>query len=193
VSIDKTTRLIEELGKDHKERSIAQKQLVEMGEIVVEPLIAVMLAKNGRSCWIAAQTLGKLKDPRSIQPLISVLLSENQLLGSAAATALSSYGDDDVAIQLVKALPDARIIVQQTIIKLLQELNDTRVVEALLEILQLTSSPTIRHSIINVLGTLGDKRAIPIIRAFENDENHHVREWTTIALEQLENAADNDK
>ena len=124
MSIDNITGLIEELGKDHKERSIAQKQLVEMGEIAVEPLIAVMLTENGRSCWVAAQTLGKLKDPRSIQPLISVLLSENQLLGSAAATALSSYGDDDVAIQLVKALPDARIIVQQTIIKLLQELND---------------------------------------------------------------------
>jgi HEAT repeat protein len=73
------------------------------------------------------------------------------------------------------------------------ESNDTRVVDALLEILQLTGSPTIRHSIIKVLGTLGDKRAIPIIRTFETDDDHHVREWTTIALEQLESTADNDK
>ena len=51
MSIDNITGLIEELGKDHKERSIAQKQLVEMGEIAVEPLIAVMLTENGRSCW----------------------------------------------------------------------------------------------------------------------------------------------
>ena len=178
--------LITALDGDAPERRAAQTQLVTVGEPAVAPLIEALETEEGHRAWAAAEVLGLLHDRRAFEPLLRAVRSTNPLVGGMAVKALLLYEDQDIVPLLVEALPSAHIITQQTIIVSLQKIPDGRAVAMLVDLLGQIESPTMRCAIIQTLGALGDAQAVPAIRAFQDDPDHHIREWAAVALKQLD-------
>jgi HEAT repeat protein len=182
---ERIAALIKSLASsDYEVREDARRQLLTLGSAGVEPLIAALREESTRISWEAASILSEIDDPRWIQPMREVLSSRNPLLGHAAVTALTTLGSQAVEIFLTE-LPHCHHTVQTQMLASLGKIGDQRAVTPLMRLLKTTHSATLRYMAIEALGQLGDKRSVKLIRAFENDENHHVRERVEIALERL--------
>jgi HEAT repeat protein len=182
---DEIARLIAALDGPPEDRKRTQAQLVAIGEACIDPLIAALDAQEGSRAWLAAQLLGELRAARAVPSLAAALQSSNPLIGGAALESLRQYEDVDIVPLIVAALMDAHIIVQQSIVMALQHYKDPRTAKILLDLLDETGSTSLRCTVIRTLGEIGDREAIPAIRAYRDDDDHHIREWVMVALEQL--------
>lgn len=169
---------------DYYVRCAAKFALLEMGDSAIEPVIAVMRAGQGRSCWEAADLLGRRKDPRALMPLAEAARSINPVLAQLAVRSLQQYGADAVPI-LIDLLPNAVIIAQLQIVVALEKLGDCRASDALVDLLRSTSSSSLRHTIIGALAALGRADLVPVIAAYLDDPDAHVRKRAAAALETL--------
>ena len=69
--MDTIRELVHKLGdKSRRIRRWAERELVEIGEPAVEPLINALEDENWRARWRAADALGKIGEARAIEPLI---------------------------------------------------------------------------------------------------------------------------
>jgi HEAT repeat protein len=177
--------LIKELVGEPNDRTRARTLLLQMGESVIEPLIATMLGQDSKTALEAARLLGELADPQALDALFAALASPSPLLGWEALKSILRYPADKTLLRLAETMDDYPLMTQQNIILALREHKDRRVVPALVQQMNTSESSSLRYAIIQTLGILGDSRAIPAIRAHENDPDHHVREWVTVALRQL--------
>lgn len=175
-------QLLTALRGEAREREAAQAQLVAMGAAVVEPLIAMVTAAVGREARAAAEVLGEIGDERAFQPLVTALRSDNLLLAGSAVVALEKYKAHDVVAHFLEALPQVRIMTQQSLLLALQRAGDHKAVAPLLHLLQTAESPVLRVALIKVLGELGDATILPTIHLFVNDEDHHVRDWAQAVI-----------
>lgn len=185
MDADELTDLVEALGGDEFQRARARQRLLEIGEPALESLFEVVQVGQGRKAWIAADLLGEMRDSRALPVLTSALHSDNATLSSMAVKSLLRFDDLDPVPILVENLPHAHLMTQQTIVLALQRLGDCRAVEPLIEYLARVESSTLRCGVIQTLGKLGDKRAIPAVKMWVDDSDHHVREWAATALKQL--------
>lgn len=195
MTADEISRLVNTLDSSPDESQPAKGRLIELGPAVVEPLIEVVLAQQGRKAWNAAEVLGRLGDRRAAPSLIAALSSPNPMLGSAAAKALYRLSETsglDVFPALAEALPHAPFITQQTIVMGLPTLKDCRAVEVLLDHLERTESPMMRCAIIQALGRLEDPQVAPALRRYLKDEDRHVRAWASEVLQRLDQTPDAD-
>ncbi len=191
---DKTriAELIEDLDSiDMEVREQAKVHLLELGSVAVAPLIETLRSQSGNKSWGAAHLLGRFNDPRCVQPLQEALYSSNLLVGHAAACALERYGETAVP-SLVNALSDNHFLTKLQIVSVLERIGCQRAVVPLMQLLQIAESPTMRYTIIQALGVLGDPQAVDLIRSFRDDEDHHVRKRVCIALNRLGATAEND-
>lgn len=132
--------------------------------------------------------LAKLLDPRAIPALTAALATPRPLLGTAAVAALTAYPDHDPIPDLLAALPTAHPMVQQNIILAFQQRPDPRTIDPLMTMLPTLEAPLLRYTIIQTLGNLHATQAIPLIRNYVNDPDHHVRKWAEYALKQLDDS-----
>ncbi len=176
---------------DMRVREQAKARLLEFGSAAVAPLIETLRSQSGSRSWGAADLLGHFDDPSCIQPLQEALYSSNLLVGHAAACSLEHYGEQAVSI-LVNALSNNHFLTKLQIVSVLERISSQRAVVPLMQLLQTTESPTMRYTIIQALGVLGDPQAVDLIRSFRDDEDHHVRKRVRIALKRLGAAAEND-
>lgn len=173
------------LNDDSERGNAAEQILLSMGEIVVDPLIDVMLAEEGRKAWIAARLLGSFVAPQVLDSLFTALLSSNLQVGIAALASILEYPADDITVRLAEALPHTHIVIQQSIVIALQRMNDRRAVAALMAGLDTVDSSTMRSAIIKTLGMLGDPQAIPAVRPYLDDADKHTRDWALLTLQKL--------
>lgn len=181
--------LIEALDGDPEVVENAEAQLLALGPAAVAALITTMQAGQGRRAWRAAALLGEIHAPEALPALHQAVLSPRPLLGNAAAKALLKYNTPDTPRGLLAALPNCHPMVQQTIIVALQHHPDPTLTPDFMALLPTVESPPLRYGIIQILGQLGDPAAIPLIRSYLNDPDHHVRDWAAHALTQLESGA----
>jgi HEAT repeat protein len=88
--------LIKALGyeKDSTIGAAAIEALSDIGSLVVEPLIATLSNSNENISWKIISALGKIGDPRAVEPLIHLGLgAEKEELRSITAEALGIIGD----------------------------------------------------------------------------------------------------
>jgi HEAT repeat protein len=177
--------LIEDLDSDNWAiRENAKNLLLKFGTASVDRLMAAVRSQTGHRCWIAATILAEIEDPRCLECLKEALLSSHPVLGQVAAKSLEQYGELAVKA-LIEALPNGHKTVKPTIVVTLEKIGDPRAVGVLMDMLETTDWPSLRYSLIQALGVLGDMRAVELIRSFQHDENHHVRKCVQIALEHL--------
>jgi HEAT repeat protein len=170
---------------DSQVRQSAVENLLEAGAEAVEPLIITMQNQKGRKAWQAAEILSQIDDPRWVQPMKEMLTASNTVVATAAANALEPFGAC-VVDAFVEALPNCGRMAQMHMVVILERIGDERCVLPLMTLLQTTNSSDMQHTIIHALGLLGDRRAIELIRPFQNHENHHVSKRARNALRRLE-------
>jgi hypothetical protein len=169
---------------DSGERADARERLLEFGRDAIDPLIEALRSDTARRCWNAAEVLALIDDPRWIEPMQDVLTSPHPVLGQMAARALAQHGYLCVPA-LVAALPNSRMLAQVEIVLVLEHIGDLRAVAPLMELLRRTTSNLLRYTIIQALGTLGDRQAVELIRSFEQDDDLYLQKRVRIALQRL--------
>jgi HEAT repeat protein len=191
-----------------KIRLDAIRALGESGEPdALEPLVACL-----DSDWVtheaAAVALGKLRDPRAVPALLSVLRSDERQGGSEVARALGNIGvpallplletlkstNDHVmrraityallyigapAVEALIELLPVNGPVAEISIRALGWINDPRAVDPLLAILNTSDE---KLAIIDALGDIGDSRAIDPLIGLLNESGQYFRKEIIRAL-----------
>jgi HEAT repeat protein len=165
----------------------------------------------------AAEDLGKMGDPRAVEPLIAALHDPDESVGNAAAVALGQSGDlravrplaaalKQAAIRwsaarglvelgnpalgtLVAALSDEDVEISKALLAHLKQygIKDPRLVQPLLR--QLRSGDWfVRRSAAELLGGTRDPRAVEVLTEALQDENRLVREEVARVLGEIGDA-----
>jgi len=111
----------------------------------VDDLIAQLQAKNTMERREAAHELGKLKDARSVGPLISALNDKEPMVRLDVSGALIEIGEPVVAplIQTVKT--DDNSIFLWNAIRVLEEIGDPKAIDTLKAIEEKNTDPSIQQ------------------------------------------------
>ncbi len=154
----------------------------------VTPLVALIAGSNPAMRLVAAGILGRLGDRRATAPLVGLLDDADILVRAAGAESLGSLGDPRAANPLARALErEWEDRCRMAMIVALVQLKDTRALEPLLQVLdRKRGTLEQRPKAAELLGELGDPRAIWPLAAALVDNEPQVRRASTVALEQLD-------
>lgn len=154
----------------------------KMGIAAVDPLIEALQDKEGTVRKFAAILLGKLADPRAIEPLGMALYDLHHEVGKASADSLAHFGAPAIDV-LVEALSHPEMWIRIHAVSALSKIRDPRVTPILLEML---SDPEreVKKQVIEALGNLKDRRALPALQKIV--ANRADRELQTLAKQAVE-------
>jgi len=153
---------------DMNVRRAAADALAEMGEIVIDHLIYKLKSVDLQAN--ATVALVKIGGEKVVKPLINALKYKDWQMRKGAAYALVEIGDPAVE-PLIRTLVDKQV--RQAVVDVLVEIGEPAV-GALINALKYKDWE-VREGSINILGMVGDKRAVePLINAL-GDENVIVR------------------
>ena len=161
--------ILKERGKT---RYHAVGALEAIGKKAVEPLIAALKDKDRKFRRYVAEALGKIKDPRAVEPLIATLRRDkDSLVRRDAARALGRIKDPRAVEPLIYALKDKKESVRLFAAKALGKIKDPRAVEPLIAALK-DKNERVRWSAAEVLGRIKDPRAVePLIYDLKDKDN----------------------
>jgi len=152
------------------------------GEMAVEPLVEALKDKEGAVRKFAANLLGRLKDPRAIEPLGMALYDMHHDVGEVSAKALLNFGTNSFEI-LVEALEHPEMWIRIHSVDVLPKIVEPRVGLVLLEMLKDPEREVIKH-VIQAMGELKDERTLPALQKIASDRSD--RELHSLAKEAIE-------
>jgi HEAT repeat protein len=153
----------------------------KMGEMAVAPLIEALKDSEGAVRKYAALVLGRIADPRAIEPLGMALYDLHHDVGKAAAEALVHFGVASFEI-LVEALDHPEMWIRIHSVDVLPQVKEPRVGLILLEMWK-DPEREVRKHVIQAMGELKDLRTIPVLQEIMN--NRADREFHALAKEAL--------
>ncbi len=157
----------------------------KMGTSAVDPLIEALRDKEGTVRKFAALLLGKLGDPRAIEPLGMSLYDMHHEVGKASAESLAKFGGNSFQV-LTEALSHPEMWIRIHAIIGLSRIRDGRVGPALIQMLN-DPEREVKKQAIQSLGDLKDPRSVSVLQ--EIMANRHDREFHALAKEALDNLA----
>ncbi|MFQ6125485.1 MAG: HEAT repeat domain-containing protein [Candidatus Heimdallarchaeota archaeon] len=180
-----TLPLLEILEDESKDvREIAEWALVELGEKIVPSLIEVLTQHH--DWWIqrdAARILGLIGDERATEPLLQALSDRSERIREKVAEALGRISKPRAIKGLINALQDDYGHTRQNAMEALIKIGPDAV-ETLIKALK-HRNKIIRIHVCQVLGAIGDQRAIKPLTQLRHDSDFKVRRSASKALKQL--------
>jgi len=155
----------------------------KMGVAAVQPLVEALQDKEGTIRKFAAILLGRLGDPRAIEPLSLALYDMHHEVGKIAAEALACFGIPAVQV-LTDGLSHPEMWIRIHAVNALAKIKDPRILGVLLEMLN-DPEREVKKQVIESLGNLKDRRAASALQ--EIVSNRADRELHTLAKQALEN------
>lgn len=134
----------------------------EMGAMVVEPLMEALKDPEGAVRKYAALVLGRIGDPRAIEPLGMALYDLHHDVGKMSAEALVNFGVNSFEI-LVEALDHPEMWIRIHSVDVLPKVKEPRVGLVLLEMLKDPEREVKKH-VIEAMGVLKDSRTLPALQ-----------------------------
>jgi HEAT repeat protein len=153
-----------------------------MGAAAIEPLIDALRDREGAVRKYAAILLGRIGDPRAIEPLSMALYDLHHDVGKASAEALVRFGAASFEV-LVEALEHPEMWIRIHSVDVLPKIEEPRVALVLLEMLKDPEREVKKH-VIEAMGQLGDPRTLPALQ--EVAANRADRELHALAKAALE-------
>jgi HEAT repeat protein len=139
-----------------------------LASIADERVLDQLLAALGNKDWIvrmhAAKALGRIKDPKAIEPLIPLLQDKVKAVREETTTALVAIGDAAIP-SLLAALADTDWLVRLHAVEALGKMKSAAAVEPLLSALFNDRDAAVREDIVRALGQIGDGRAVEFLIA----------------------------
>jgi HEAT repeat protein len=157
----------------------------KMGAAAVAPLIEALQDKEGTVRKFAATLLGRLGDPRAIEPLGMALYDLHHEVGKVSAESLARFGVPALEI-LVEALSHPEMWIRIHAVRALSTIEDGRVTPILLEMLH-DPEREVKKQVIQSLGDLRDPRSSKALQ--EIVSNRADRELHALAKLAFENLA----
>lgn len=157
----------------------------KMGLAAVAPLIEALRDKEGTVRKFAAILLGKLGDPRAIEPLGMALYDMHHEVGNVSAESLARFGAPAMDV-LVEALRHPEMWIRIHAVEALSKIRNPRVTPILLETLD-DPEREVKKQVIQSLGKLKDPRALPALQEIVADRAD--RELHALAKQAMENLA----
>ena len=151
----------------------------KMGTAAVDPLIEALGDKEGTVRKFAAILLGKLGDPRAIEPLGMTLYDMHHEVGKVSAESLAEFGTPAVDV-LIEALSHPEMWIRIHAVLALSKIKDGRIAPVLLQMLN-DPEREVKKQVIQSLGELKDPRTFPALQ--EIASNRADRELHTLAKE----------
>jgi HEAT repeat protein len=158
------------------------KAIEGMGPLAVEALLEALTDSEMTVRRYAATLLGRIKDPRVIEPLGMSLYDTHFEVGRAAAVSLAGFGGRGLKL-LAEALHHPEAWLRQHAVAGLTLSGDQRIVPAILEMLQ-DPEREVQKQAIQSLGELKDPRALPALQAIAVDRRD--REFSSLARSAME-------
>ena len=155
----------------------------QMGYPAVDPLIESLQDKEGTVRKFAAILLGKLGDPRAVEPLGMSLYDMHHEVGKASAESLAKFGAQSLGI-LSEALHHPEMWIRIHAVIGLSQIRDGRVAPLLIRMLD-DPEREVKKQVIRSLGVLKDPRTAPILQQLM--ANRGDRELHALAKDALEN------
>jgi HEAT repeat protein len=165
-----------------EEAEVLLEAIVGMGGIAVEPLLEALTDNEMTVRRFAATLLGRIADPRAVQPLGMALYDTHFEVGKAAARSLAGFGAPGLK-PLAEALHHPEPWLRQHAIYGLTLSGDQRIVPAILEMLK-DPEREVQKQAIQSLGELKDQRALPALQAIAVDRRD--REFSSLARRAIE-------
>ncbi|HEU4683701.1 MAG TPA: HEAT repeat domain-containing protein [Nitrospira sp.] len=137
-----------------------------LASIADERVLAPLTASLGNKDWIvrmhAAQALGRIKSPDSVEPLLPLLQDKVKAVREEAAMALAAIGDAAVP-SLISALAHADWLVRLHAVEALGRMRSPASVDPLLSVLFNDRDTAVREDVVRALGQIGDERAVEFL------------------------------
>ena len=155
------------------------KEIAELGQVVIEPMLQVMKSKNLEPRTNASTVLQKIGSP-AVDYLLKALSDENSYLRATAAFTFGKIKESRTIEPLITFLKDNHQYVIDNAVLALVEIGKP----AVLPLISATKNENdqIRIEAVKILGELKDNRAIePLIDAL-NDGNPAVRSCAFVSL-----------
>ncbi|MCC6617313.1 MAG: HEAT repeat domain-containing protein [Anaerolineae bacterium] len=179
--------LIEELINPNRSvRENAKNELVALGDLALDDLLAALMTRNDQYQWRILPVLGAMGGTRAMRGVMTCLESGNTAIRSAAAQILGKSGHleaVDALLAQLKRPENAGSLV--AVLGALGQIGDRRVVPALVSIMHRTDVPSVRYTAIEALGKLGDRGVMDEIQRYVDDPSHHVRTRARDAIHAL--------
>jgi len=148
-------------------------------------LIEVLSGEEWKVRRNAAETLGKLRYGKSVEPLIKILTADESFEArSTAAEALGKIRDEKALDALINALNDPHWEVRKNVAEALGKLENSKAVSSLIKTLGDADWNT-RCNALNALAQIKDSKAAPDIINSLRDESKNVRCQAAKALAEL--------
>ena len=133
-----------------------------MGSAAVPGLMEALGDTEGTVRRMAASVLGRLHDPRSLEPLRMALYDTHFDVCQAAAESLAAFGAAALPA-LLEALGHPEAWIRQQAVMGLGQMRDPQIAPALLTLLD-DESRDVRKRVIQALGDLRDQQALPALQ-----------------------------
>jgi HEAT repeat protein len=157
----------------------------KMGYAAVDPLIQALQDREGTVRKFAAILLGKIGDPRAIEPLGMSLYDMHHEVGKASAESLAKFGAQSFEV-LREGLSHPEMWIRIHAIMGLSRIKDSRVAPTLIEMLN-DPEREVKKQVIQSLGGIKDPRATTVLQQIM--ANRGDREFHALAKQALENLA----
>lgn len=172
-------------GIDHLRYSVSR-GIAALGTPPLPHLLPLLNHKDkGVRRW-AVITLGSLRDPQAVGPLIAALSDKDSKVAASAATALGQIGGSEAVEAISKVINDRNKSgdIRYTAINALVQTRDESVAEVFIVLLR-DGDTQVRRGAASALSQLGDRRTVePLIAALDG-QDVDTRFWIVNALGML--------
>jgi len=133
--------------------------------------------------WLAAQALVNMGE-QAVTPLLEALFSEDTTTRLFATYALGEIGDERAGRGLLRMFSDEDVLVRDTAAEALVALGDERIVPSLTRELS-SPDPKVRQTVLRVLGKVGDASHVETVSSLLSDPDPDVVTSAVAALGDL--------
>ncbi len=155
--------------EDRFVKSHAALALGAIGEPAVNPLIRALREGDGNHRWGAAIALGKIRDPRSIEPLILALADKYENVRAESASSLAAMGKPALG-PLLQFLTCSDGPSRFEVVMALGELHDTDAIQPLIMMLE-NADEDERKAIADALDAILIPTITPLVRKLRDGSN----------------------
>jgi len=150
----------------------------------VMSIIKALEDENSHVRRDVARSLGKIGDPRAVQPLIEALGDEDESVRRAAARSLGRIGNPQAVQSLIKALGDKVFDVRMNVLTALGEIGDPQAVQSLIRVLG-DEDVLIRFRAVEALGEIGGRQAVQALTKTLGNEEQLFRQAAVLSLHKI--------
>ena len=186
LGILRDPRAITALIRSLSTQRMAVSALTQMAHDAFPALINALHDDDSQVRAGAAETLGQIRNPAAVRPLVAATRDPVADVRTSAAVALTSFADPQAIDAVLAAVKDDDPRVREAVVRMLERVKDRRALNALI-VATTDPNPSVQLSAYQALARSNDDRALrPVTKAL-NSTDPSIRATASLALSRAHN------